>query len=92
MRQDGVFEFSLVPPRPVAPPVSEGDRLARLTPQERKVVETVAQGFTNKEAAREMGGMSPHTVATHLRRAYVKLRVNNRAQLVRLLSLAERAC
>jgi DNA-binding CsgD family transcriptional regulator len=50
---------------------------------ELRVVELVAEGATNPEAAKRLG-ISPHTVNTHLRNAYTKLKINSRAELTRL--------
>jgi DNA-binding CsgD family transcriptional regulator len=51
-----------------------------LTPAERRVVEAVARGATNQQAAVELF-LSPKTVDYHLRGAYRKLGVHNRSQL-----------
>ncbi|GID33407.1 hypothetical protein Abr02nite_83900 [Paractinoplanes brasiliensis] len=57
---------------------------AALTDMERKVVRLVAGGATNREAALELF-LSPHTVSTHLRRAFAKLDINSRVQLANRL-------
>jgi DNA-binding CsgD family transcriptional regulator len=57
---------------------------ASLTEMERKVVQLVARGATNREAAR-MLFLSPHTISTHLRRAFAKLDINSRVQLANRL-------
>lgn len=57
---------------------------ARLTPQELRVALIIAGGVTVREAATELF-LSPKTVEAHLGRAYRKLGVRNRAQLVRTL-------
>jgi DNA-binding CsgD family transcriptional regulator len=54
-----------------------------LTVSELRVVELVAEGATNPEAAKRLG-ISPHTVNTHLRNAYTKLKINSRAELTSL--------
>jgi DNA-binding CsgD family transcriptional regulator len=54
-----------------------------LTVSELRVVEVVAEGATNPEVAKRLG-VSPHTVNTHLRNAYSKLKINSRAELTRL--------
>lgn len=53
-----------------------------LTPAEARVVELLANGATNKEAARLLG-ISPRTVETHLQAAYNKLGIRTRAELAR---------
>lgn len=52
--------------------------------REREVAEFVGLGLTNMEIAARMG-ISPFTVANHLRHVYRKLQVSNRAEMVRLL-------
>lgn len=86
MREESVFQFTVVPPTPVVSGPSPEDVVALLTTKERQVVDLVCRGMTNKQTARELGGISPHTVATHLRRAYVKLNVNSREQLSTLMA------
>jgi DNA-binding CsgD family transcriptional regulator len=56
---------------------------ASLTRGELAVVEVVAQGCTNKEAAAQLY-LSPDTVNTHLRHAFAKLGIRSRAELARL--------
>lgn len=100
MREESVFRFTFVLPNPVLPdpsPIADpslgtpATALSRLTQKEARVVALVSRGMTNKETARELGGISPHTVATHLRRAFVKLQVNNRDDLAGLIDRATHA-
>ncbi len=51
----------------------------RLGPRERRVLELLAQGASNKEIARELG-ISEGTVRTHLERLYRKLGVRSRTE------------
>jgi two-component system nitrate/nitrite response regulator NarL len=53
----------------------------RLSPREREIVNLVAQGLPNKTIASVLE-ISPWTVATHLRRIFVKLGVSSRAEMV----------
>ncbi|MCM1947496.1 AAA family ATPase [Streptomyces sp. G2] len=55
-----------------------------LTPAETRVARLVARGLTNRQAAEHLS-LSPHTVGTHLRRAFTKLDVSSRAELTRLV-------
>jgi DNA-binding CsgD family transcriptional regulator len=55
-----------------------------LTASELRVVRLVGAGATNRTAATRLH-LSPHTVSTHLRHAFVKLRINSRVELARLL-------
>lgn len=52
----------------------------RLSPREFEVARLVARGLPNKAIGAVLD-ISPWTVATHLRRIYVKLEVGTRAQL-----------
>lgn len=52
------------------------------SPAEEKVFWEVVQGFTNKQVAERLF-LSPRTVQTHLSSILTKLRISNRAQLVR---------
>jgi len=61
-----------VPPADPAPAV-------RLSPRERRVLELVARGASNKEIAQELG-VSEGTVRTHLERLYRKLGVRSRTE------------
>jgi DNA-binding CsgD family transcriptional regulator len=64
--------------------VQRQDLLARqLTPQEMQVVRLVAEGSSNREVAAQLF-LSPRTVAYHLYKAYPKLGIRSRTQLVRL--------
>ena len=57
---------------------SGGDQL---TPQERRVVKIIAGGATVRQAATQLF-LSQKTIEAHLGRAYRKLNVHNRTQLV----------
>ncbi|MER5202387.1 AAA family ATPase [Streptomyces sp. NPDC002825] len=55
-----------------------------LTAAETRVVRLVAGGLTNRQAAERLS-LSPHTVGSHLRRAFTKLDVTSRTDLTRLV-------
>lgn len=59
-----------------------------LSAQERRVLDLVADGRTNGEAAKILG-LSPHTVKNHLANIFQKLGVNNRAEAVAFLLRSE---
>lgn len=61
-----------------------------LTKSERVVVELVARGLTNREAANELF-LSPDTINAHLKHAFAKLNVRSRVQLARLAAERELA-
>ena len=71
---DGVH-YCLVRSRPQAPQPSS------LSPREMAIAELVAKGLPNK-CIGEILEISPWTVATHLRRIFVKLDVTSRAAMV----------
>jgi len=62
---------------------------ASLTASELTVVNLVARGLTNREAAAELF-LSPDTVNTHLRHAFGKLGIRSRVDLARLAAERER--
>ncbi|MER5310657.1 AAA family ATPase [Streptomyces sp. NPDC002773] len=55
-----------------------------LTAAETRVVRLVARGLTNQQVAEHLS-LSPHTVSSHLRRAYTKLDISSRVELTRLV-------
>lgn len=57
--------------------------LVALTPAERRVVQLIVLGRTNKEVAYALG-LSQSTVSTHLKQAVEKLRVSSPTDLIRL--------
>lgn len=64
----------------VRPPALLPPDAAALTEREREIAFRVADGMINKEIGETLG-ISEHTVATHLRRAFAKLGVERRAAL-----------
>ena len=54
-----------------------------LTESERRVVDFVIAGSTSREVALALN-VSPNTVNTHLRKAFTKLEVHSRAELIAL--------
>jgi DNA-binding NarL/FixJ family response regulator len=52
-----------------------------LTTRERETLETLARGFTQREAA-EILGVSPHTIVSHVKAIYQKMAVNSRSEAV----------
>jgi DNA-binding NarL/FixJ family response regulator len=54
---------------------------ALLTPKEKMVLQYISRGYSNKEIARSLD-ISPHTVASHIKRIYRKLEVNSRNEAV----------
>jgi DNA-binding CsgD family transcriptional regulator len=67
-----------VPDQPVRP--RGGDVMGRLSDTERRVLDLLMQGKTEREAA-EVIGRSPHTVHVHVKNVYRKLNVTSRRQL-----------
>jgi DNA-binding CsgD family transcriptional regulator len=58
--------------------------LDTLSSREQEIVQTLAQGLTFKEAARELN-LSPSTVSNHLYRIYQKLNIGSKSELFKLL-------
>jgi DNA-binding CsgD family transcriptional regulator len=58
---------------------------ASLTDAELSVVELIASGLTNREAAEKLY-LSPHTVDSHLRHIFRKLDIRSRVELARLFA------
>jgi DNA-binding CsgD family transcriptional regulator len=56
-----------------------------LTKSERRVADLIAQGMSNREAANELF-LSPDTVNTHLRHAFLKLGIRSRVMLARIVA------
>jgi DNA-binding CsgD family transcriptional regulator len=69
--------------RRLATPEPAADGWDALTPSELSVVRLVAEGLTNREAADRLF-LSPHTVNSHLRHVFTKLRINSRVELARI--------
>jgi RNA polymerase sigma factor (sigma-70 family) len=65
----------------------DAERLARLTPREREVLEHAARGLHAKEIAATLG-ISARTVEVHKTRLMAKLGVRNIAELVRFTMVA----
>lgn len=63
-----------------------GDNLAGLTARELEVVQSAAKGNTNKTIAGELG-LSEHTVKNYLFRAFDKLGVSSRVELLYFLTV-----
>lgn len=63
------------------PKISEGGASAALTQRELQVARCAAKGKTNKVIAGELG-LSEHTVKNYLFRAFEKLHVSNRVELL----------
>ena len=59
----------------------ENPSLNLLTQREKEIVECLTDGLTYKESANRMG-ITAHTVNQHLKKVYLKLNVNSKAELV----------
>ena len=62
-----------------APTTATQNNLVELSEREREILTLVAKGFKRNEIG-PMLGISPHTVATHLKTIYSKLNVTSRAE------------
>lgn len=54
---------------------------AELTPRERQVLETLARGYSYRDAAALLG-MQPNTLAHHVKNLYPKLAANSRSEAI----------
>lgn len=66
----------------------DSDTLSTLSKREIEVAECAAKGHTNRQIAEQLG-LSEHTVKNYLSRAYEKLGVSTRMELLVLLSKKE---
>lgn len=73
-------------PTAVTSPRSETGPPTGLTPQQRRIARSVAQGATNREVARQLS-ISTRTVEYHLRNIFTQLGVRSRTALARHLDL-----
>ncbi|HEY7032119.1 MAG TPA: helix-turn-helix transcriptional regulator [Thermomicrobiales bacterium] len=80
--EDGTIAVVLAPVRPPAPPAIPP--AWPLTPRERRVVEVLLGGASNRRLAATLH-VSEDTVETHLAHVYAKLDVRSRTELVGLL-------
>ena len=58
-------------------------RLETLSGREREVLDGIVRGLSNKEIARDLGGLSPRTVETYRANVFEKLQASSVAELVR---------
>lgn len=65
-------------PASASPPAGPAAPGAILSPREREVLRCIAQGNSNKEAARQLG-LSPSTIRTHVENTFRKLECKSRA-------------
>ncbi|MFD3533786.1 AAA family ATPase [Streptomyces sp. NPDC058664] len=65
-------------------PAGQDARWPELTAAEVRVARLVARGLTNPQVAEHLS-LSPHTVGSHLRRAFTKLDITSRGELTRLV-------
>jgi len=62
---------------------ARAERVATLSAREREVLHGIVRGRSNKEIARDMGGLSPRTVETYRANVFDKLRASSVVELVR---------
>lgn len=86
---DGVLEISLQGEHMRLQRLPAGDAAPVLSPREQRVAHLFAAGLSYKEIARRLA-LSPATVRTYLRNAYLRLGVRNKVQLGDALGSAGR--
>ncbi len=74
-------EMPAVVPDTAAPAAATKPQDYGLTARERETLETLARGFSQREAA-EILGVSPHTIVSHVKAIYQKMAVNSRSEAV----------
>lgn len=62
-------------------PLTAANGIEQLTPREREVVRLVVEGFSNREAAVQLG-LSTHTVKNYIFSVFDKVGVSSRAELI----------
>jgi len=78
----GRFREEQAQPRRILPRRDpEAEEVPHLSERESEVLEFLVKGFTYAETAKHLG-VTPHTIATHVRRIYRKLAVRSRAEAV----------
>lgn len=84
-REASPVEPALLPPVvPAATPPALGDWLSE---REEEIARLAARGLSNKEMGQHLG-ISPWTVATHLRRIFLKLEITRRIELCAIVAVA----
>jgi DNA-binding NarL/FixJ family response regulator len=68
--------------------LSAFDKIARLTKQEKNVMELIADGLTNKDIGKNLG-ISTYTVKSHVHNILEKLSLNTRVQIAKLAFVQE---
>lgn len=63
--------------------VERAARIDTLSGREREVLDGIVRGLSNKEIARDLGGLSPRTVETYRANVFDKLQVGSVVELVR---------
>lgn len=85
--RDAAAGRSFLDPRVSQPVIERMERAEALSGQERRVIELVVQGRTNKEIAAALG-LSDKTVKNYLSNAFQKLGITRRAQAAAMFGTA----
>lgn len=85
--RDAAAGRSFLDPRVSQPVIERMERTEALSGQERRVIELVVQGRTNKEIAAALG-LSDKTVKNYLSNAFQKLGITRRAQAAAMFGIA----
>lgn len=66
---------------------ARAERIATLSAREREVFDGIVSGLSNKEIARNLGGLSPRTVETYRANVFDKLQMRSVVELVRTYAM-----
>lgn len=64
-----------------SPLISAFDKIEKLTPREKEIIDFISMGYTQKEVAKKMN-ISYNTVHSHIKNIYTKLKINKVSELI----------
>lgn len=64
--------------------ISVFDKIEKLTPREKEIIDFISMGYTQKEVAKKMN-ISYNTVHSHIKNIYTKLKINKVSELIGMI-------